>query len=766
MNARISYNPNNLWKIEQVGFDERYLGKSESIMALGNGYMGVRSAEEEDYTGEIRNTFISGTFDSFNKSEVSELPNAPDMWGMKILVNHYPLNLLKGEVIHYKKDLNLKTGLLTRTFSWKFRDFHLNFRFRRFISKKRLHLGLTDVKIDNIGDIPVDITIKSGINGKVTNSGSQHFIDGVKELVEGNYLQLTTRTIQSDIEFVQTIEHKIEYKLDLDIQPEIDRRSLYMNYNFQIDSGSSANVEKRCSVYTSIDNDVDVDKTLAETAISELIDIERYTFDSLLEESAHSWNMIWNKSAISIDSIDLKDQLSIRFAQYHLHIMTPAHDERMNIGAKGLSGEGYKGHTFWDTEIFMLPYFTFTFPEIAKNLLSYRYIGAHKKSRMNGYEGAQYPWESAWPTDGEMTPIWGGQDIITGQTIKIWSGFIEQHVTSDVALGVKQYLDVTDDEEFALNKGYEIILDTAIFWTSRLEWNPDKHYYEINNVIGPDEYKEHVNNNAFTNYTAYWNLQEAKKIINDLKNTDSETFLRLDKKLHLNRLNKEIERKLPFIYLPKVDSAGILPQDDTYLCKKKIDLSTFKGIERIGSLFKKYSLAQVNQLQVSKQADVLLLLLLLENLFDSKTKLKNFEYYEPKTTHDSSLSFSTHAILSADLNKMDLSYQFFKEARSIDMGEYMKSSDDGIHAASLGGIWQVVVFGYGGIRIVEGKLRIEPNLPREWNNLEFNIEYRKQVLHFNINHNRLRIKKEKGEPIEFIHRGRNYILNTVLEIII
>ncbi len=769
MNARISYDSDYLWSIEQVGFDYRYLGKTESIMALGNGYMGVRSSEEEEYVGEVRNTFVAGTFDSFNDSEVSELPNVADMWGMKILVNEFPLNLLKGEVLNYKKKLDLKNGLLTRSFSWKYKDLYLNFKFRKFISKRRLHLGLLEVEIDNLGNKTVDIHIKSGINGKVTNSGSQHFLDGVKELIEDKYIQMTTKTLQSNIEFVQTIEHKFKNKLNFKSWPEVDRRAIYMNYNFQIASGLSEKIEKRCSIYTSIDNDLKINQSIRKKAISELRDLEGNSFNFLLEESSESWNIIWDKSSIFINSIDLKDQLSIRFAQYHLHIMTPAHDTRMNIGAKGLSGEGYKGHTFWDTEIFMLPYFSFTFPDIANSLLSYRYIGlegARKKSKLNGFEGAQYPWESAAPTDGEMTPIWGGTDILTGKETKIWSGFIEQHVTADIAFGVRQYIDITGDEYFALNKGFEIILDTANFWSSRLEWNSEKNLYEINDVIGPDEYKEHVNNNAFTNYLAYWNLQEAKRIIDYLKENNIEIFLRLNRKLNLDRLYQRIKHISKRFYLPKVNSLGILPQDDSYLSKKELDISCFKGLERVGSLFQKYSLSQINEFQISKQADVLLLFLLFEHLFNDELKLVNFEYYEPKTTHDSSLSLSTHAILSADLKKMDLSYLFFKQAINIDMGEYMNSSNDGIHAASLGGIWQMVVFGYGGVRVTNGELRIEPNLPLEWHDLEFNIEYRGRLLKLKIDHNMFKVTKERGEDVEFKHKGRKYKLSTVLEIFI
>ena len=237
----------------------------------------------------------------------------------------------------------------------------------------------------------------------------------------------------------------------------------------------------------------------------------------------------WQKHPIKIKSEDPRDQLAIRSAKYHLHSMVPAHDERMNIGAKGLSGQGYKGHTFWDTEVFMLPYFTFTHPEIAEKLLTYRYLGlagAHKKAIDNGYEGAQYPWEAAWPTDGEVTPVWGAADIVTGKAMKILSGFIEQHITSDVAFGVKQYLDVTGNQAFANEKAYEILVDTAKFWASRLEFDTSSAQYVITNVMGPDEYKEEINNNAYTNYTAHWNISYVIDLIEHLKAKKPEVYAR------------------------------------------------------------------------------------------------------------------------------------------------------------------------------------------------------------------------------------------------
>lgn len=762
------YNEKNLWQVEQKGFDERYLGKSEATMALGNGYFGSRSSEEEAYIGEKRDTFVAGTFNSFDENEVTELPNVPDMWGMEFVINDQRFSLTQGLVRNYSKRLNLKNGELSREFIWELNDIKLKFIFQRFISKKRQHLQVSHLELSNLTDRAVSIKIHSGINGQVSNAGSQHFTDGEKGLMNGKFIQMMSMTTHSKIQFVQTVEHKFDIRVSE--RPETGRRAFFMNYNFELATDSSFTVEKRGSVYTSIDNDLESQdlNVIRKQAVHELENIEKLTYQELLTESQLAWQQIWEKHPIKIDSENFRDQLAIRFAKYHLHVMAPAHNEHMNIGAKGLSGEGYKGHTFWDTEVFMLPYFNFTHPEIAKNLVTYRYLGldgAHKKAKVNGYEGAQYPWEAANPDDGEVAPVWGAADIVSGQSIKIWSGFIEQHITSDVAFGIKQYIDVTGDKVFEVEKAYEILIDTAKFWASRLEYIQEDDSYEIRDVIGPDEYKEHVNNNAYTNYTAHWNVNFVIDLIQKLKSQKTDIYDKLDQKFNLNLLTENLSEKVDKIFLPKATADGIIPQDDTYLGKKILDLQKYRDSDGVDSLFHDYNLEQVNQMQITKQADVLLLMLLFEGLFDKEQKLKNFDYYEPKTTHDSSLSLSTHAILSADLGKLEQSYDFFNKAINIDMGEYMKSSDAGIHAASLGGIWQMIVFGYGGVRMIESQLRIEPHLPKKWKVLEYGFDYHGEAIHVELTKDKMNLSKENNDHvISFMNKGQKYLLKNQLTI--
>ncbi|MDN6900944.1 glycoside hydrolase family 65 protein [Oenococcus sicerae] len=732
----MNYERNSPWTIGEIGFDSQHLGKSESIFSQGNGYLGLRATLEENYVNQKRDMFVAGTFNKFDNDEVTELPNVPDVVGIDIKINDIELNLNQGKISNYSLDLNLKTGELVRKFDWQYRNVYLRFVFRRFVSFANRHLLAQNISIENLSDIAADIYLESGINGQVTNSGSQHFSEGIKVQHPNNILQMISETTQSKIRFIQST--RLIFTEPTQIKRSLvamGRRKIFQKISlYPLLKNQKLSFSKYSTVFTSIDKDAET------TSQDQLIDQARFfleklvgdSFDKLFNESISAWNHnVWEKHEIQIDSIDSTDQLSLNFARYHLHSMVPSHDARMNIGAKGFSGEGYKGHTFWDTEIFMLPYFILAYPEIAKKLVTYRFLGlsgAEKKAKLNHYEGAQYPWESAWPDDGEATPVWGGIDIVTGKPTKIWSGFIEQHITSDVAYGVKQYIDATGDIDFAYSKGCEIIFETAKFWSSRLSYNPSEQLYEIKNVIGPDEYKEHVNNNAFTNYSAQWNIYLAIELYDDLKNNHSSVFEDLNNKLGIADYISDWREKVKKIYLPKPNDKGVIPQDDDYLNKKVIDLSKYKSEDQVGALFDDYNLKQVNNMQITKQADIILLFFLFDSLFTKKIQKINLDYYLPKTMHDSSLSLSTHAIIAADIGQTATAYDFFQKEKNIDMGSFMDSSNDGVHAASLGGIWNSVVQGFGGVRIIDGILRIEPNLPEAWKSLTFNIFWKNNRL--------------------------------------
>lgn len=747
------------WLVLEPVFNSKALGKCEVIMALGNGYMGMRSATEERYVGETRNTFIAGTFNRFHPSEVTELPNVADVFQMRINLNGYPFDLTTGEIQEYKRTIDLKTGELIRTVTWRAPDQRrYQLKFQRFVSLANHHLTGQKVTITAL-DEPLILKLFSGIDGQMTNSGVQHFIEGERRLFNQNVLQLVQTTSESAIDVVVSSTHRFH----LNQQPHepgciihMDRRQIFYEYDIQADQYAPITLEKFSYFATSRDLSHEallLDEIRAK-AVEALSKESEKGYDALLLESAQAWEKtLWSVCPIHIDAADGFDQLAIRFAQYHLRIMTPVHDMRMNIGAKGLTGEGYKGHTFWDTEIFILPYYSYTNPEIAKRLLTYRYLtleGARRKAKENGYEGAMYPWESAWLADGEVTPVWGAADIVTGESTKIWSGFIEQHITADIAFAVWQYYQLTGDEAFMTAYGYEIIFETARFWCSRLEWSDTDQRYHINQVVGPDEYKEHVDDNAFTNYMAAFNIQLAINYSEALGRKAPEDWI----------------YKLERLYLPEPQRDGVIPQDSTYLQKPTLDLTRYKNSAHVGEIFRTYNLTQVNALQVSKQADVMILMYLLENQFSPEVKKANWDYYEPKTLHDSSLSLSTHVIMATDLGHDSLAYDLFKRAAEIDLGPKLHSSDHGIHAASLGGLWQSIIIGFGGVRMIDGRLRINPHLPEGWRSLKFRIFWKGEPLQITITNSELQVEKTDTQTrIEIEVFGKYYIFDEKVRIV-
>jgi hypothetical glycosyl hydrolase len=432
------------WLVSEPEFDILYQGKCEAIMSLGNGYMGLRSATEESYVGQVRNCFVAGTFNRFAENEVSELPNAADVTAMDIYIDGELFSLEKGEVRNYHRTLNLKTGELEREFEWVNPEGKaFQFSFRRFVSFSDLHTLAAKIKITPLSG-KAALKIVSGINGQVTNSGSQHFQEGERRVLDGQFIRMTQKTSQSEITFIHHTSHLVEVPGE---EPAsrfaMERRKVYMIYEFPARKGVTVSIEKFSNIFTTRDTDTShfSPDALKEHGLAILKKQCQAGYGPLLKNSMKGWADYWSRMDIQIESENSFDQLAIRFALYHLIGMTPKHDNRYGIGAKGLSGEGYKGHSFWDSEIFILPFFSFTLPEIARSLLEYRYNslkGAREKAKENGYKGAMYPWESAWLDDGEVTPAWGEADIVTGKAQKIWTGLIEIHISADIAYAVWQ----------------------------------------------------------------------------------------------------------------------------------------------------------------------------------------------------------------------------------------------------------------------------------------------------------------------------------------
>lgn len=744
---------NEGWILKEERFDAEFPEKGETIMCQGNGYMGLRAAMEE-YEGErgkSRCWLVAGTFDFIEGEDATELSNAPDITKMKITFDGEEV-CPTGRIKDFERTLNLRNGLLRRVYEWKSsKGKRLNLEFLRVVSLHDCHLVCAKVNIT--APDGGQLVIESGIDGNVYK---KEHMESYGMNAVSNVLNYTCRTKQSGILFSVMTSHRyaidgIEIDCDFSIVSD-DERRITVGAAFALNEGQTLTITKTSNIFTNRDKErdgCDMVSLVAEARAHMTVNKNR-SFEEILAESEAEWERkIWSKRDVKIKSKNASDILAPRFAIYHLTVMAPVHDNRMNIGAKGLSGMGYRGHTFWDTEIFMLPYFTYSAPEEAKSLIEYRYNcleASRALAAKRGYKGAMYPWEAAWITDGETTPAW----CLTGE--------MEHHITADVAMGVYNYYVVTGDTAFMEKCGYELIFDTAKFWAYRLEWKEERNRYEICNVIGPDEYKEGVDNNAYTNYLARYNIQLAIKFADFLKANNKELYDKLNAVINIDEVYSVWCDRVDKIYLPRENEDGLVPEDDTYLTLPDISREDCTISEMAGEAHSICAkLGGLNNVMVSKQADVMLLMYMFEDFFTAESKKKNYYFYERRCFHDSSLSLSTYSALASDIHEKETAYKMFVRASLIDMGPDMWSSIEGVHSASLGGIWQCSVMGFGGVRRYGEELRIQPNLPDEWESVEYAINWKGQRLEVKVNHETLTVANVTGtKDVEFLCGGKRH----------
>jgi len=730
--------------IYEHGFDVHYLNKYSSLLALGNGYLGIRGTHEEDYTGQTRGMYVAGVYNKATANEPSELVNLPDITGIAIEIDGQPFSLLDGEVLSYERGLQFETGELRREVVWKSKaGARYQLLFQRFAAKHDLHVVASKLTLVSL-DQPAAVKMVTGIDAQQTNFGKQHLIEESVRVYNEEIIQGVYKTTESGV----TVAIGSSFHT-----PENSKKT-FSAKNRQLLAAISQEVvkdepfvfEKLSTVYTS--HECDRPETVSLEAVQT---IASQQYEDLLETSAATWKEFWEQKRIAISSTDEFDQTAMDFALYHIEIMTPAHDERFSIGAKGLTGEGYKGHVFWDTEIFLAPFHLYTEPETAKKLLLYRYKHlreAQEKAVQNGYQGALFPWESAF-TGKEETPEYAAINIRTGTRQKVASAVAEHHIVADIAFAVVQYYENTIDEEFMKNEGLALLKETARFWISRTVDEGER--LSIHDVIGPDEYTEHINNNAYTNYMAYYNVEQALYFMEQYGDVDSS----------LIEQGRDFLKRL---YLPKPNDEMIIPQDDTFLTKPEIDLTPYKHKQGSQAILLDYSRQEVNEMQILKQADLVMLLYLFPDLFSNEVVMKNLFYYENHTIHDSSLSKAIHAIVAARCNDDEAAYRFFQEACLIDLGPNPHSSDEGLHAASLGAIWLAAMFGFANLKIGLDRLALNPKLPKNWTELKFPLSYQGRTLEFKLTKQVCEITKLSGPELEITINGDVFKLCDRLEV--
>ncbi len=714
------------WHIIETTFDPQALQHKETVFTIGNGYLGTRGAFEEGNPGEQAITLVHGLFDDVPLVH-TELVNAPNWLDFTVFIAGERFRMDLGTVLDYRRDLDLRTGVLTRTVRWQSPAGHtLDLAFERFTSLADEHVLGIRCRVTSV-DFNGAVEFRAGVSGHVDNDGLRHWEWLNQGVIDGRaYLETRTRATHLDLceACHLTLSGGAETShtfQDCPWSPTLIARAT-------LHPGETVIADKLVTIFSARDT-----AEPRAAALRSLADATAQGYDALRVANDVAWAVEWEASNITIEGDDEAD-LALRYSLFQLLIAAPRHDDRVSIAAKSLSGLGYRGHVFWDTETFVLPFFVYTRPEIARNMLLYRYhtlAGARRKAQKHGCEGAMYAWESA-ATGDETTPRWG--IAADGELVRIWCGEIELHITADVAYAAHQYWRVTGDDAFMRDYGAEIILDTARFWASRAEWHGERDRYEINDVIGPDEYHDHVNNNAYTNRMACWNLETALELLVWLRQESAEQAGDLEQQLDLTDARLAHWRDvIARLYIPHAPEGGLLlEQFEGFFALKDISLADYEPRDR--SMYDILGIEGVQEYQVLKQPDVLMLLYLLGDLYDQETVQVNWDYYTPRTdlTYGSSLGPAVQAALAAQRGNVADAYQHFMHAGRTDLQDARGNTWAGIHAATLGGLWQAAVFGFGGIRLTDEGPVANPRLPAGWKRLKFRLQYRGRWYDFDL----------------------------------
>jgi trehalose/maltose hydrolase-like predicted phosphorylase len=748
----------SLWHISEDTFDPRKLHSRETIYTIGNGYFGTRGTFEEGYPRAAPGTLLFGVFDKIPIGK-EELANAPDWLTIKLFVNGERFRLDTGKILDYQRTLDMQDGILRRTVRWESpRGVRIQVTSERFASLADEHVGAIRFSV-TAEDQPspgkhIDVFLWAALNMAVGNDDLLHW-EPVEQRWHGELIWLHTQTRHSTVQLIQTMSftsQACDFQKELirsDIEPSI---RLYKNLAL----GETMTTEKLVVMYTSRDvanplhTALEHHHKIMQSSVSPSEPDKHYTlliegtrhlkpcvqvhpYETLLAQHEQAWQRYWQVSDIIIEGDD-KAQQAIRYNLYQLRLSASSHDSRYSIAAKGLTGFGYRGHVFHDTEIFMLPYFTYVHPGIARNLLLYRYRllpGARAKAKHNGYEGAQYPWESTLD-GGEATP-----DAIvhpeSGELISILNGPLELHITASIVYAVWQYWHVTGDDAFMRDYGAELLLSTAEFWASRVEWHPEGDEYVINDVIGPDEWHEHVNNNAYTNYMARWNIQLAIDVLHWLQSTAPAKASELAQQLDLNEQRlAHWHDVVTHMLIPQDSHTGLFVQFDGFFQLEPLDQEKFKG--RTTSYQGLLGIKPVMRYRIIKQADVLMLLTVMDQEFDLTTKRVNWDYYYPITDHDygSSLTPAFHVILACELGLVQTAYDMFMKGALVDLEDLRGNTADGIHEACAGAVWQALVLGIAGLRLTDDGYITAPCWPDGWIRLSFNFFHKGQQISIDL----------------------------------
>ncbi len=749
------------WLVAEEGYHPREQIVYESIFGLASGYMGSRASAEEGFCRRtLPANYVHGVFDR-SEAFQRELANTPDWCKLKMYYQCEPIAPEEGsEPEDYIRVLDMKHGLVAKHYITQADDGRrTQVEIVKYISRAHGWCGAFKVWLTplNYGGL---LEFENIIDATVTNFIDfprfrvKHMRTKCVEAMDGGgcYVESETR------DFKLPVGTAAGVRICNAQGKDILKSRMFRPYgetacefvDAYCKEGETICIEKYAALCTG--RDTKNDRVRSETE-HRLRGFMQTGFDAELRAHIAEYARLWKRADLEITG-DAPLQKAVRFNIFHLMSTPSQTDNRTNIGAKLIHGEEYGGHAFWDTELFLLPFFDYVFPEIARNLVDYRYLlldKARENAKKNGYAGAKYPWESA-DTGDEECPQWTIEP--DGSCYRCYVADYEHHVTAAVAYGGVHYYELTGDDDFFENHGMEILCETARFWVSRLEYSKEKDRYEIRKVTGPDEWHEPVDNNAYTNYLARWNIRKAAEYLEKYKEEKPEVYAAITGKLGITQSETDAwTAHADKIYLP--DTSGVIEQFEGYF--KLTDAVIDSWDENNMPLWPK-ALEHVPRQQrcILKQADVVMLMYLMEHEFSLETQRINFDYYEKRTLHRSSLSPSIHCLMGLRVGESRHAYEYLCRSAYVDITNNQRNTREGIHAASAGGTWQCVTLGYCGMTTTaEGELSFEPHLPEQWSRAAYHIRWRGADLAITVTHDGVRVEQESGgQPVVYWYGGK------------
>ncbi len=714
----------DLWRVSTDEFEQDLVPHYGNKFLSGNGYFGIRGTMEEAEKAQLPAINMAGIYDGV-PGKWRENVNAPNPLYTKVSVNGEVLSLYEKAPLSHRQSLNFYEAIHSRSTTWQLSGGTVTVSAERFASMANQHLIGLSFSVS--ADFDCEITLTTGIDGDVWDINGPHF---AAMTVSPDKVSGTTGEKSVTVSTCQTVSADFHATVS---KEETENRSL-THFVISAKAGQSYTVKKLAAVTSSVD----------EHPMTE--DLASLSYET--EKAAHllAWENIWTQSAVEIEGDD-EAMHALNYSLYHLNCIAPRNLSGLSIPARGLSGQVYKGAIFWDTEMFMMDYYLYSEPEIAKSLIQYRVEslpGAREKAAQYGLPGAYYAWESQ-EKGFEACSDYNVVDVFTGRPMRTYFRDKQYHVSAAVVYGITKYLDVTGDLSILSQGAMEVILECAMMYRGLLLKGVDSDEYQIRDVVGPDEYHERVSNNAYTNRMAQHVFATASELICRIRTELPETYAALSGTYDLDGLQEKFADASAHIKLQKPDEKGIIPQFDGYFDLEDCSVDTVRSRLLNPKEYWGGAYGVASDTQVLKQADVLAMMSIFPEDYSKEIMAKNWDYYEPRTEHGSSLSACMYALSACHIGRVDYAYPLFLKSASSDLRPGGKEWAGlvyigGTHPAAEGGAWIVAIKGFAGLSIKkDGQLGLAPKLPSHWQSMKFNLRYRGKNYRVEIDQTQSRI---------------------------